>query len=232
MKALIVNADDFGLSPGVTRGILEAHRNGVVTSTSFMVDALGSEEAARRASEAPRLSIGLHAEIAAAYEGLAPDDACARWRAELEWQLEQFRRLLGRDPTHLDSHHSRHRDLRVAPVFVEVARRHGIPLREHSDVRYFSKFYGRWGGSSHPEHIEFASLASMLREIGDGVTELSCHPGYAGLDSGYDREREIEVRTLCDPRLPRVLEKLRIVLVSYDDITNAGRAGVRPEARS
>jgi len=38
MRRLIINADDFGLSPGVSRGILRAYREGILTSTTFMVN--------------------------------------------------------------------------------------------------------------------------------------------------------------------------------------------------
>jgi len=60
MRALIVNADDFGASPGITRGILEAHTHGILTSTSMMVDTPWSAEAAALSGAAPELSVGLH----------------------------------------------------------------------------------------------------------------------------------------------------------------------------
>ena len=62
MKRLVVNADDFGLSAGVNRGILEAHAAGVVTSASLMVNTPGfaAAAAAARGGEAPRLGVGLH----------------------------------------------------------------------------------------------------------------------------------------------------------------------------
>src|SRR5947208_2424224 len=59
-RRLIVNADDFGLSAGVNRGILEAHVAGVVTSASLMVNTPAFAVAAAAARQAPRLSVGLH----------------------------------------------------------------------------------------------------------------------------------------------------------------------------
>ena len=82
-----------------------------------------------------------------------------------------------------------------------------MPLREHSPVRYFSSFYGQWDGEPHPEQIGIDNLLRMLEiELGGGVLELSCHPGHTGNDftSPYDGERELEVRTLSDPRLRRI----------------------------
>src|SRR5207247_790798 len=140
---------------------------------------------------------------------------------ELSRQLARFERLMGRQPTHLDSHHNVHRDAARLPCFLEMAREHGLPLREHSPVRYFSKFYGHWDGKTHLEQISVDSLVQMMEtEIEDGLTELSCHPGYveAGDSSGYSAEREAELRTLCDPRVRDLLMEQSIQLISYYDL--------------
>jgi chitin disaccharide deacetylase len=227
MKYLIVNADDYGISPGVSRGILEAHLRGVLTSTSLMTETAASTSAAQRLVEAPNLSVGLHADLPRDLAQAA--DAEARARDLLERQIDRFRALVGREPSHLDAHHNLHRDPRLAPAFVAVALRHGLPLREHSIVRYFSRFYGQWGGRSHFEHIGPASLAAMLEtEVKEGFTELSCHPGYPDLDSSYNREREVELRTLCDPQIPAVLERLGITRISYRDLPALAPSRVSP----
>ena len=57
---LIINADDLGLTEGVTRGILEAHEAGVVTSASMLVNTPGFDDAVRRVAGHPALSVGLH----------------------------------------------------------------------------------------------------------------------------------------------------------------------------
>ena len=219
MKTLIVNGDDFGASRGINRGILEAHLSGILTSTSLLVNAPGSEEAGELRRRAPGMSIGLHADLGGDL-GRAIDSGL-RLRRELDDQLRRFERLVGRPPTHLDSHHNVHREPGLLPGFLEFAREHGLALREHSPVRYFSKFYGQWGGRTHLEHIGVASLARMLAtEIGEGISELSCHPGYVDAEhaTGYAAERETEVRTLCDPSLRAVLAANGIQLVSYHDL--------------
>src|SRR5688572_7052681 len=219
MKFLIVNGDDFGASRGINRGILEAHRGGILTSTSLLVNAPGSADASGLLREAPELSIGLHADLDGygAHASAGPDRA----RAALDEQLRRFEELVGALPTHVDSHHNVHRDPALLPAFVAFAREHGLPLREHSPVRYFSKFYGQWGGRAHLEHIGVTSLARMLAtEIGAGITELSCHPGHVDPEyaSGYAAEREAELRTLCDPSLRDVLAACSIRLVGYRDL--------------
>jgi chitin disaccharide deacetylase len=60
VRRLIVNADDFGLTPGVNRAIIEAHGQGVVTSATLMANAAGFEDAVRLAKASPGLSVGCH----------------------------------------------------------------------------------------------------------------------------------------------------------------------------
>ncbi len=60
MRRLIVNADDFGLTLGVDRGIVEAHGQGIVTSATVMTNAAAFDDAIQRAKSAPRLSTGCH----------------------------------------------------------------------------------------------------------------------------------------------------------------------------
>src|SRR5262249_5422017 len=116
----------------------------ILTSTSLLVNALWSEEAVALSHTAPELSVGLHADVR---DELKASDAEA-WpvREALRRQIRRFEMLMGRPPTHLDAHHNTHRDPRARPHFLELAREHDLPLREHSPVRYFSNFYGQWGG--------------------------------------------------------------------------------------
>ena len=217
MKYLIVNADDFGASHGNNRGILEAHRRGILTSTSLLVNAPCSQEAAELSRATPDLSVGLHVDLLNELQENNADSPRRRQQA-LREQFRRFEELMGRRPTHIDSHHNVHRDPEVLPFFLELAHEHGLPLREHSPVRYFPNFYGQWDGKTHLEQISVENLGRMLEtEINDGVTELSCHPGYVDPEypTGYSVEREAEVRTLCDPRIRRTLVEQAIQLVSY-----------------
>lgn len=221
----IGNADDFGLTGGVNRGIAEAHAAGAVTSASLMVNRAASADAARLAERLPTLSVGLHVNFT--NEGdpvvdLADPEAC---RAELGRQVQTFHRLLGRAPTHLDAHHNVHRHAHLAPVFVDAAHALGVPLREHSPVAYFGSFYAQWeDGQTHPEQVTVESLLGMVAGFRQGVTELSCHPGYVDeeLDSSYARERELELATLLDPRVPEGFARLGVRLVGYRDLHALG----------
>jgi predicted glycoside hydrolase/deacetylase ChbG (UPF0249 family) len=223
MKYLIVNGDDFGASRGVNRGILEAHCRGILTSASLMVDAPFSAEAAHLSREWPQLSVGLHIHMPGKVRELLDADGCS---AELRRQLHRFEELLGRLPTHLDSHHDVHRDPQLLPSFLRMARLYGLPLRGYSPVHCFSQFYGQWDGGSHPEQVSVASLARMLRrQIPEGCTELICHPGYADpdLQSSYSGEREVELQTLCDPLVRVVLSEQQIHLLGFQDLGSRQR---------
>ena len=219
MKYLIVNADDFGASRGINRGIIDAQRHGILTSTSLLVDAPLSEEAAKLSRVAPDLSVGLHVRLTnGGSKSVAAQGDGDHCRAELRRQFSRFEELIGQPPTHLDSHHNIHRDLRLLPHFLHFAREHALSLREHSPIRCFTKFYGQWGGESHPEQISPASLARMLEaELEKGVTELSCHPGYVDPDfsSSYAAERRIELQTLCDPLIRQFLAGQSIQLINH-----------------
>jgi predicted glycoside hydrolase/deacetylase ChbG (UPF0249 family) len=220
MKYLVVNADDFGACTGVNRGIVEAHRRGIVTSTSLMVGMPGSEEAARLARECPALSIGLHARFDDRQREPAAEEPAAA-RASLAAQLVRFTELLGRSPTHLDSHHHVHTRPGLLPHFREAAERYGIPLRDCSGVRYCSRFYGQWAGEHHPEQVGVTRLIEILAtEAGDGITEVGCHPGCVDptLVSSYTHERELELRTLCDDRVRGFLDEREIALIGFGEV--------------
>src|ERR1700678_2779352 len=59
-KQLIVNADDFGFTPDVNQGIVEAHQRGILTATTLMADGEAFDDAVRLARETPALDIGCH----------------------------------------------------------------------------------------------------------------------------------------------------------------------------
>jgi chitin disaccharide deacetylase len=221
MKYLVVNADDLGASAGINRGIVEAHRRGPLTSASLIVNMAASQEAARLTRELPALSVGLHANLTDAsgrpLVDLETGEGC---RAVLEQQLRTFLELMGDPPTHLDSHHNVHRNPRLLPWFLDLAGRCGLPLREHSPVRYLSKFYGQWGGQTHLEQISTHGLTRLLEsELPEGFTELSCHPGYYDpqLRSTYRVEREVELRSLCDPAVQELLSARQIRLINFGE---------------
>jgi chitin disaccharide deacetylase len=225
---LIVNADDLGLSAGVNAGIAEAHQRGIVTSASLMVRADAAPAAAELARKHLELAVGLHLDIAewrfeagewrAAYERCAPNDPAAV-EAECRAQVDAFRELTGRDPTHLDSHQHTHMSEPVATVAARLAAELKVPLRDRG-IRYEGGFYGQTGkGEPYPEGIEPEHLIELIEALPPGGTELGCHPG-RGADTGssYEAERERELRALCDPRVAAAIERAGVSLRSFADL--------------
>lgn len=228
-RSLIVNADDFGYSRGVNRGVVDAHEQGIVTSASLMVDRPAAEEAAEYSRNRSELSLGLHFElqgwrIRRAIWSLSGrhDDRLERAVAtDLRRQVERFRALTGSDPTHFDSHKHRHREEPVRSICLEVAGELKVPLR-HFDpvVRFCGDFYGQIdAGRPNPEAIAPDALVELLEALRPEVTELCCHPGYTdGLKEWYREERVQEVRTLCDQRVRATIERLGINLISFREL--------------
>lgn len=225
---LIVNADDLGLSTGVNAGIAEAHERGIVTSASLMVRAGAAAAAADLIREQAELAVGLHLDIAewrfeagewrVAYERCAPEDSAAV-EAECRAQVDAFRELTGRDPTHLDSHQHTHMSEPVASVAERLAAEMEVPLRDRG-IRYEGGFYGQTGkGEPYPEGIEPEHLIELIGALPSGGTELGCHPG-RGADTGspYEAERERELRALCDPRVAAAIERAGIELRSFAEL--------------
>ena len=226
-RRLIVNADDFGLSEGTNRGIIESHERGIVTSASLMVRQPAVTSAVAYAKSHPSLTLGLHLDLgewewrdsawSQTYHVVPTDDAAAV-ASEIETQLQTFHRLMGRAPTHIDSHQHVHQHDPVRSPALALASRLGVPLRGLSEaVAFCGDFYGHGAkASSFPEGISVTNLLRLLRDLPPGITELSCHPGLDGdLRSCYCLERLVEVRTLCDARIRAAVESSGIRLRGF-----------------
>jgi predicted glycoside hydrolase/deacetylase ChbG (UPF0249 family) len=226
-KWVIFNADDFGASTGVNRGILDCHTRGVVTSTSLMVTGRAVAEAVAMSRDHPALAVGLHFDVCGEDERAFDLDDVAAVREEFRRQLDAFHDLLGRLPTHVDSHRHVHRQEHLLPLFCELVAPLSIPLRGDGAVNFVGGFYAQWEWQvTNLEYVSVPFLQQLLRdEVPPGWTELSCHPGYRSPDykSVYLAEREAEVRTLTDPHIRQVLTDLDIHLVSYIDYGTARR---------
>jgi len=229
MKRLIVTADDFGLTPGVVAGIIEAHERGIVTATSLMVNADACAEASQWARTHPSLDVGLHLVLtygrpvgpAPPLGALVSDAGTFRRlesgehdraepeqvRREVRAQLDRFETMVGRPPTHIDGHHHVHALSGVFPVVLEEAQRTGASVRTldassreraralgvRTPDRFEASFYGE-------DQVSASALAELLSRLGEGTTELMCHPSQPDplLEriSSYSRPRYLELESL------------------------------------
>lgn len=134
MRCLVVNADDFGFTRDVNQGIIEAHTEGILTSTTLMATGATFDDAVRRARENPSLDIGCHLVLV----GQAPfpqtiaqlTQAVALKRICIYDQLStQVRRILdaGVKPTHLDTHKHTHLLPAVLDAVARISEEFRIP---------------------------------------------------------------------------------------------------------
>ncbi|MDQ3102668.1 MAG: ChbG/HpnK family deacetylase [Actinomycetota bacterium] len=231
-RILVVNADDFGRSPGVNSGIIRAHEEGIVTSATLMVRWPAAEDAAAYARRG-ELSVGLHVDLGEwayregewqqLYEVIESESAEAI-AAELQGQLERFERLVGRQPTHLDSHQHVHRKEPARTALLRSADQLKVPVRHLTPgIAYSGAFYGQDSiGEPMAEAISVSALIAVIEDLPAGVTELGCHPASADdHDTMYRRERLRELETLCDPRVRAALDRAGVTLRSFAQLAAA-----------
>lgn len=227
-KYLIVNADDFGQSPGINRGIIRAHEHGIVTSASLMTRWEAAAEAARYAIDHPQLSVGLHIDLGEwAYRGsnwmplysvvASLDDEQAILK-EITEQFATFQRLVGRDPSHIDSHQHVHLRQPVRSAVLHIAQTLHIPVRDcNSPAHYCGRFYGQTAeGAPLRGFISSEALIEILEGLPEGLTEIGCHPAASvDLRTMYCSERLAELQVLCDDQIKARIEALGIELCSF-----------------
>ncbi len=204
MTLLIVNADDFGYTQGVSRGIVHAFRHGLVTSASVMTTHMGIEDALLLLRlEREGMGVGVHLNLTRGRpltEGLAKlvggeltprldwldEETLPLAEEELSAQLEALMRL-GVRPDHLNTHHHLHAENRlVFDLVVKLAKRHRLGVRAY-DSKQRERL--RRLGLVCPDRLvltfygpgaSFFHLRSLLWEMAsrrEEAVELVCHPG-------------------------------------------------------
>lgn len=226
-RYLIVNADDFGHSSAVNRGVIHAHEHGIVSSASLMVRWPAAIEAAEYARNRPTLSLGLHLDLGEwVYKdegwlcvyNVVPLDEVTALHNETLCQLAAFQTLTGKNPDHIDSHQHIHLREPVRSVVLDAARELRIPVRDCSPERHYcGLFYGQTAeGWPYAEGITSDALIEIFSQLSPGVTELACHPGEGDVpNTTYKHERAKEVEALCDERVRKALIEMGIELCGF-----------------
>jgi hopanoid biosynthesis associated protein HpnK len=151
-RRLIVNADDFGLSPSVNAAVIRAHREGVLTTASLMVGEAGFAEAVQLARENPKLGVGLHLALLHGHAVLPPEkipglvnsrgefsnspvgvgmkyffdnDLREQLRAEIHAQFEKFR-ATGLPLDHVNGHLHLHLQPVIFKILMDDSEKLGI----------------------------------------------------------------------------------------------------------
>jgi predicted glycoside hydrolase/deacetylase ChbG (UPF0249 family) len=251
-RTLIVNADDFGLTRGVSRGILEAGASGIVTSTTLIVNR-PLEPALVDELKASELGVGLHMNLTLGApvanpkrvpslvdaEGTFVRDAREaakraskdEARIELGTQIDEFRKIMGRFPTHLDTHHHIGRHEPILELVLDFARAIKVPVRSQDDGvraaarRLTLRTPDHFMGESGPDPYWSAErVLEHLASLPGGVTEFMTHPGHFDDDLAYSRygkQRETELAGLTDPRAREAVAQEAIRLAHFGNCWSA-----------
>lgn len=242
MAKIIVNADDFGLSRAVNYGIVDAFRNGILTSTTLMMNTPGLDHGVELSRQYPDLKVGLHLNIALGHpltggktlvgdngefikpKNLKPDHFFDEEEVyhEIEAQYDRFVSMMGKKPSHLDSHlfttDSNHVMEKCA---IRLAETYHLPLRNH-DIEGF-------------RHVRFVQFRTYQAEVGSNYvydniddivkydyTEIMTHPAYMDSfvmnKSSYNLKRLEELDFLTSERTKQMIRDYKIELISYEDV--------------
>lgn len=234
MKYLITNADDFGFTRDVNRGIIEAHRNGILTATTLMANGAAFDDAVELARQNPNLDIGVHLVLVdlQGFPPTIPKLILSLPQMQIYDVLSaQVRKVLaaGIQPSHLDTHKHTHLLPPVFNALVRIAdefhipwvrRRFGpfrfLPARRARSTDYFTGFRltGRYGATE---------LANLIRNLPDGSIEFMCHPGFCTDELRASRtrlkdSRQRELDALTSQEVRAALEESGVKLVRYRDL--------------
>lgn len=203
MKKLIINADDFGLTEGCNKGIIKAINEGIVTSTTVMINMPYAIDGIELLKKMGLRSVGVHLTLTAGTPTLPvklvpslvdnenkfykkkallfPHMNLTEVEMELRNQIELFIKT-GLQPSHLDSHHHIHMDDGVREIVEKLAVEFNLPLRI-ADYRIKetlnSKDIPTTDGFSmdfYDEGASFENLKEILLNFNDGVMEIMVHP--------------------------------------------------------
>jgi len=249
IKRLIVNADDLGRTAGINQGVFDAHRRGVVTSATLMVNYPSAAAVPALSAANPGLGIGLHVALTGGVPTLPPErvptlvDGSGRLPPkpdglggasprevldEARAQLERFRTIMRRDPTHFDSHHHSHREVpavtealvtlaretvrpvrAASPAVGERLRREGIPTTD----RFVEDFFDRG--------VTLEVLLGIVDAV-EGTTELMCHPAVVDEElrttSSYAEARTRELEVLTDRRVRQAIDRAGVQTIHFGQL--------------
>ena len=251
MRYLIVNADDFNLTEGVSRAILAAHDRGIVSSTSVFAN-LGLTSFQKKAlfGTGKNLGVGLHLNVTFGKplaklesvtsildssgsfqktrfyrdEKFSIRDLEVEFRAQLHWFYHVFRR----PPDHLNTHHHIHAFPRVFEVISKLGAKYDIPIRRVGVLR--DRFLKGpvpkarcqttdylFGNLSPKKYWSFESLATILRNLPEGASEIMCHPGFVDSElrgkSSFTIGREREFKLFSKSSLKSLLKAKSVQLI-------------------
>lgn len=252
MRLMIVNADDFGLSVGVNKGIIRAYRQGIVSSTSMLVNMPAWAHARDLARACPGLAVGLHFNLVSGRPLSKPEQVATLINEQGEFDGEpgrlaranpvhiarelaaQLARLQAAriDVTHIDSHRHVHSMPNILPLVLHYAAGHQLAVRR---VEGQQRKYARAGTSTTGKLLEEFSaqganrpnLHYLLQSSRARSVEIRCHPGLMDRElerwSGYTWTRERELAVICSFDREQFAATYGYKLANFRHITDCPR---------
>jgi len=239
---LIVNADDFGLCPGVNHGIIMAHENGIVTSTTMMMNGYAIDEAVELATHYPKLGVGIHLVLTSGKPILTNHKTLTNEKGifksqhdllnhfdldseevyrELKAQIEKFIGL-NLVPDHLDSHHHVQSFGDLGEVFLELSKEYRLPIRNkfkepfsYGLIKFFDDFY------ADNVSVEYFTKSENKFFQYESV-EIMTHPAIVDDDllklTSYNQNRNKELNVLVNKEVKKWIDVNQIELINYKQL--------------
>jgi chitin disaccharide deacetylase len=241
---LIVNCDDFGYSKAVNYGIIEAYKNGVVTSTTLMAGMPGFNHALELLRENPGLGCGVHLTLSAYKPVLKTHKTIVNEKGEFYRKLleckdlnkidlnevydefcAQIEKVIkgGVSITHLDSHHHVHTFEFLKPVMDKITKKYNLPIRGGLNYELDYDKVMPFEGAFYGEDVSIETFKGIIGK-GYDIVEIMTHPAYADsflmTSSSYNLKRLDELEILTSKELRNLLDKNNVELCNYKIYNN------------
>ena len=243
MTKIIINADDFGYCEAVNYGIISAHNNGIVRSTSMMANMPGVEHGVGLLKENKTLNCGVHMTLSCGRPLLSnlktivdkegffirriTDEIiekmdCDEIYRELCAQIDRVKGL-GIDISHLDSHHHIHTLVSLKPVIEKIVTKYNLPIRGGFEYNLEYSKVVPLIDSFYKENVSEEYFIKNIDEIMKyDVVDIMSHPAflddYILNSTSYAIDRTKEHKILTSKKVKEFLEKNGLVISSYRDI--------------
>lgn len=233
---IIINADDFGLSSGVNKGIIDVYKAGGLKSTTLMPMAAKRDEAIQLAKENPELGVGVHMTLTTGkpilgkINTLTNKEGNFRFRPDTleelvdeinldelyeEWDA-QIASIVAEIPvTHFDSHHHVHMHPKFKDIVLRLQEKYNLPCRYN-----FEGFKGaKVNGGFYQNNVTLDYLEEIFANKENDSIDIMSHPAYMDeelpLITSYLMDRVVEKDLLSSPEFQTLLEKYNIELTNY-----------------
>lgn len=239
---LIVNCDDFGYSKAVNYGIIEAYKNGVVTSATLMAGMPGFNHALELLKENPGLGCGVHLTLSAYKPVLKTHKTIVNEKGEFYRNLlecndfykidlsevynefcAQIERVIkgGVNITHLDSHHHVHTLEFLKPVMEKIIKKYNLPIRGGLNYKLNYDKVIPFEGIFYDKNVSIETFKKIIEKQYD-IVEVMTHPAYADSflmeSSSYNLKRLEELKILTSEELKKLLDENKVELCNYKNI--------------